>query len=171
MKRRVSFWLFLVLMLTLTGCGQKEPALKVQLRRGEETVFQAVYADGKCKKTEPFQPDAGAHYEADFGDFQAQVVEGKVVNTLSSHWLTDEQGNSFWAEDTLAQLLQAAADTIDHDIRAFDIWVVGQRYFAFAQLNVNWSDPGVLYEYAPKEQSLTELASWDKAELTGIALQ
>lgn len=171
MKRTAGIWLFLVLMLVLTGCGEKAPMLKVQLRQEEETVFQAVYAEGKCKKTDPFQPDAGAHYAADFGDFQAQAVEGKVVNTLNSQWLTDEAGNSFWAEDTLAQLLETAAAAIGHDIRAFDIWVVGQRYFAFAQLNVNWSDPGVLYEYMPQEQRLTELASWNKAELTGIALQ
>lgn len=46
----------------------------------------------------------------------------------------------------------------------------GRRYFAFAKLNVNWSDPCVLYEYAPQAQSLTELARWDKADLVGLAL-
>ncbi len=35
---------------------------------------------------------------------------------------------------------------------------------------VNWSDPCVLYEYAPQGQSLTELARWDKADLVGLAL-
>ena len=44
------------------------------------------------------------------------------------------------------------------------------RYLAFAKLNVNWSDPCVLYEYAPQAQSLTELARWDKADLVGLAL-
>ena len=53
---------------------------------------------------------------------------------------------------------------------AFAWRVVAGRYFAFAKLNVNWSAPCVLYEYAPQAQSLTELARWDKVDLTGLAL-
>ncbi len=170
MKRVTSLVLCLMLTMVLAGCAKKAPIAKVQLQTDGAAVYQVVYEGGKCQKAEPFQSAAEAHYAADFGDFQAQVVDGKVVNTLRAKWLTDEAGQSFLAEEPLAQLLETAADAIDHDISAFDIWVVEGRYFAFAKLNVNWSDPCVLYEYVPQDQSLTELARWDKADLTGLAL-
>lgn len=170
MKRVTSLVLCLMLTMVLAGCGTKTPIAKVQLQTDSTAVYQVVCEGGKCQKVEPFQSAAEAHYVADFGDFQAKVVDGKVVNTLRAKWLNDEDGQSFLAEDPLAQLLETAADAIDHDISAFDIWVVEGRYFAFAKLNVNWSDPCVLYEYAPQAQRLTELARWDKADLTGLAL-
>lgn len=170
MKHSGRILTMLVLALALTGCSRKAPVVMAALESKGSPIYQTVYEGGKCENAEPFQSDAEAHYAADFGDFQAQVVDGKVVNTLRAKWLTDEAGRSFLAEDTLAQLLETAADAIDHDISAFDIWVVAGRYFAFAKLNVNWSDPCVLYEYAPQDQSLIELARWNGADLTGIAL-
>lgn len=170
MKHRWKLLTMFLLALMLAGCSRKAPVVMVALESEGGSVYRTVYEGGKRKKAESFQSAAEAHYVADFGDFQAKVVDGKVVNTLRAKWLTDEAGRSFLAEDTLAQLLETAADAIDHDISAFDIWMVAGRYFAFAKLNVNWSDPCVLYEYAPQAQRLTELARWDKADLVGLAL-
>lgn len=177
MKKLLTGLACLLLIPALAACGQtasdEPPALQVMLQAETEEnktfEYWAVYADGSTAETEAFTPEDATIYTADYGDFVSDVVDNQVVNTLQATILTDQDGNQIQADDTLAQLMQTAADTIDHDIWQFQIIVTSDQTFAFVKLNVNWQSPCILYQYDATAATLTELCRWDGVDLVGIA--
>ena len=152
------------------------PLLRVMLqpRDGENAActYETVYASGKSRRCNAFTPDACVFYTADYTDFDTTALRAHRVNTLVSTTLYDSVGNTVEPDETMIDMMHAAADQIDHAIFDFQIIVVdGHRYFAFIKLNVNWWTPCVLYEFDLETGALKELCTWDDMDLTGLALE
>ena len=159
--------------LHLAACSPATPLARVMLEptgeEGGDAVYQTVYDNGKTKETDAFSPEA-ERFTAVYGDFSCEIVNGKVINTLIATRLTNSAGEEGDADDTQKALLLALADEIDHDMAALSLFTAGTRHFAYVQLNVNWSSPGILYEYDSEAGRLSELARWDSYNLTGLSL-
>ena len=166
----LSFALCLALLLFIRS-EPDEPILHVALKSASEQdaayVYETVCASGKSCACDAFTPDACVFYTADYADFDTTALRAHRVNTLVSTTLYDSVGNTVEPDETMIDMMHAAADQIDHAIFDFQIIVVdGHRYFAFVKLNVNWQDPCVLYEY--DGGLLRELAQWDNMRLLSI---
>ena len=174
--KKIFAWLTCILpIVLLTACGQSSPVLKVVIQPkgsdAEDYEYLVVYDNEKTAATDLFVPDDVASYTAESRTFVSDVVNNRVVNTLESTILIDENGNKTDADEIMTAIMQTAADSIDHDIMEFTILVDGDRYFAFVKLNVNWSDPCILYEYDTATGRLIELCRWDGAHLMGISIK
>lgn len=168
------------LFVILTACekpvssGMQSPVLLVKIREQEtaENTFQylAVYPNGKTAETDAFDPEDAVFYTAAHGDFVSSIQNKTVINTLNATTLIDESGTEAEADEVIAGMMQAAADSIEHDIWRFQAISAGTRYFAFVELNVNWQSPCILYEYNVEANHLTELCRWDGVDLIGISM-
>lgn len=176
MKRFFAALLSLALCLALllfVRNESDEPILHVALKSagGQDAayVYETVYASGKSRACDAFTPDTCVFYTADYADFDTTALRTHRVNTLVAATLYDSVGNTVEPDETMIDMMYAAADQIDHAIFDFQIIVVdGHRYFAFVRLNVNWQDPCVLYEYDGGQ--LCELAQWDNMRPLSIGL-
>ena len=176
MKKLVSLFLSLLLLLSLTGCGNSGPELPkiraVTQNHSEETEkpdYWLVRPGKKPKRTEEFTPDKAAVYQVDCSQITASVVDGKVQNHIDRLRITDSQGAQF-DDKTLETMAETVIKSIDHDIIQFTIIENSGYYFAFIKLNVNWSDPCDLYRYDLETNTLHKLAHWDNVDLVGIAV-
>ncbi len=171
MKRTIRAGIVLSLVCALLcGCGTSVPVLRTITLSGSQTVYEAIYENGSTARIEPFEPAAVTTYFAEDADYETDIVDGKIVNSLQATELTDAYGNAIAADDTLTALLQAVADTVDHDFYDLKILTDDRHYFVFLKLNVNWQSPCILYEYDTESGVLHRLCEWDDAELRGIAL-
>lgn len=175
MKRIITLLTCILLVVMLTACGQASPVLKVIVQPersdAEDYEYLVVYDNEKTAATDLFVPDDVASYTAESRTFVSDVVNNRVVNTLESTILIDENGNKTDADEIMTAIMQTAADSIDHDIMEFTILVDGDRYFAFVKLNVNWSDPCILYEYDTATGDFVELYCWNGVDLVGISIK
>ena len=176
--RSVSALLICIMMAAiLAACGDvpslEAPVLKVVIQaEGSDTAdyqYMSVYNDGNCAKTETFHLNDSAFYTATYGDFHSSVVNNKIVNTLESTVLIDSKGKIIEADEIMTEIMQVAADTINHDIWQFQIIVDEKRYYAFILINVNWQSPSILYQYDAATAKLIELCCWDGVDLVGIS--
>ena len=175
MKRIFTSLTYILLAVMLTACGQASPVLKVIVQPERSDVenyeYLVVYDNEKTAATDLFVPDDVASYTAEFRAFVSAVENKRVVNTLESTILIDENGNKTDADEIMTAIMQTAADSIDHDIMEFTILVDGDRYFAFVKLNVNLWTPCILYEYDTATGDLVELYCWDSVDLLGISIK
>lgn len=133
-------------------------------------VYETVYRSGKSRPSGVFVPSHTALYTADYADFDFTHARPGRVNTLAGTVLYNAQGLAIHPDRTMLAMLEAAARQIDHAIFTFEIAVVnGERYYAFAVLNVNWWDPCVLYEFDLSTGELRELHTWNSMDLIGLA--
>ena len=145
MKRLFAFLTCIVMLTALTACedasAHTSPVLKVVLQSEEsdsaDYEYRNIYGDGTSAETEIFVPDDTTSYTAAPGAIQSQVVDGQVVNTLETATLIDSDGNQIEADDRIAEIMQAAADTIDHSIWQFEIILDEDLYFAFIKLSLS----------------------------------
>ena len=70
----------------------------------------------------------------------------------------------------MINIINAAADSIEHVIWKFKIFKDNDNYFAFIWLNVNWFSPCELYEYDINNQSIRQLCEWDEIDIVGISV-
>ena len=176
MKRFFAALLSLVLIIILllfVRNESDEPILHVALKsaggQAAAYVYETVYASGRSRACDAFTPDTCVFYTADYADFDTTALRAHRVNTLVSTTLYDSVGNTVEPDETMIDMMHAAADQIDHAIFDFQIIVVnGQRYFAFVKLNVNWWDPCTLYEY--ESGALRALCQWDNMRLLSVGL-
>jgi hypothetical protein len=160
----------LLASIVLSACSGATPVVKtITAAEDGAPVYSIVYDNGNVRETDPFTPEDASFYQAETGDFSARIVHGKIVNTLMRTDLTDENGTTLPADTAMSALMQAAADTIDHDIAQFTIIKAQDDYFTLVKLNVNWSDPATLYRYNADSGTLTVLHQWDGVDLLGIA--
>ena len=175
MKKTALYLSFIALILVLSACKQASPVLKVMIQSEEADTanyeYLVVYDNKKTAAADAFTPDDAVFYTTAFGAFDSDIVGGRIVNTLQSTLLTDNLGNTLQADEHKTAIMQAAADSIDHDIWYFSIIVDGDRYFAFIKLNVNLWTPCILYEYDTVTGDLVELYCWDSVDLLGISIK
>lgn len=163
-------------LLICSGCGkQPVPVLNVALlEKHEDTATYAyymVYDNGKAEKTEAFtQDDTAEFYTAVHDDFKAEIVHNKLKITLQNTHLYSPDGKIIAADESFAELMQAVADTMKHDILQLTIIKVEDQMFAFVWLNVNWFSPCELYRYDTETKTLGLLCKWDNVDITGVAI-
>ena len=182
MKRTLIFFVSLtIVILSLCACTTHEdriigtPMLKVILQQSygedDKQFFYIVDDKGHTENTDAFTSDENAttFYAETDTDFSCDIVDGKVINTLTGTKGSDKQGNFITADETTVEIMEVAANTIDHDMYEFSVWCSKGKYYVFVKLNVNWQDPCVLYFYDTAKKELTELYSWDSKDLVGIS--
>lgn len=182
MKRTLIYFVSLtIVILSLCGCTAHEdriigtPMLKVILKESYEEAdnrfFYIVDDEGHAEKTDTFAPDENVttFYADIYTDFNCDIVDGKVINTLTGTKGSDKQGNSITPDETTVEIMEIAANTIAHDMYEFSVWCSEGKYYAFVKLNVNLQDPCVLYFYDTAKKELTELYSWESRDLVGIS--
>ena len=143
--------------------------VKLELKGSSEVQYVAIYEDGSTEVlNEAFAIDDAEVFIADVNNFSASTESGKVVNELISTVVMDGDGNETTADEALGKLLQAIADTIQHDILEAKIFKDGQIYYVAVQTNVNWQSPCDFYRYDPSDGKLTNLCSWDDVNVLGV---
>ena len=173
MKKLTMLLLLIMLLSVLAGCGdQGNPVVKtITFKNGSSTAdYSIVYDNKKVGKTSEFEQDDATILFVENGDFISSMDDGKITVSLDKTDLTDVEGNTVEADETLTTIMQHVADHAEHDIFDVKIIIDGDRSFVFEKHNVNLWTPCVLYEYDPADSKLTELYKWDDVELTGIAL-
>lgn len=175
LKRAAICSFVLVISFMLTACGDSTPILDVIIQSTEtdsaEYEYLAMYDDGKSIAIEEFKPNVTVFVTAVLGDFVSHIENGKIRNTLEATRLIDRYGNEIEADDYICAVMQAVADSIDHDIIECSILTNGDRYFAFVKLNVNLTSPCILYEHDQSTGRLTQLCHWDSVDLIGISVE
>lgn len=173
MKKILAAALLIAAVISLFGCAsfevrsKGEPVVKVILKPShmESSVFEfyTVDSNGNVEKTEPFVADADmtVYYADALKDFQCDLIDGDLVNTFV--------GTVDYDDPTVKEIMQVAADSIDHNIFHFSVWCSGGKYFAFVKLNVNWQEPCRLYAYDPEKKELNPLYTWQSMDLVGIS--
>jgi hypothetical protein len=157
-------------LIALSGRAAGTPVVKtITAAEDGELVYSVIYDNGKARKTDAFLPEDARFYWAAADDFSCEIVQGRVVNRLNGTALTDETGGAVQADGAMAALLQAAAQTVDHAIGQLMIVRTQTADYAVVRLNVNWSDPVVLYRYDGAQGTLEALYRWDGADLVGLA--
>ena len=169
MKKIIVLFL---LLLTLTGCGQrKPPVLYVQVEdlKNNSVLTQALTSSGSKKEISSLPADDAQVYQVSPGSLHSNIVNGKVRNTVFDLTILDSEARP--VQDALLEdIAEVTAASIDHDIMEFEIWKVGTHYYSFIKLNVNWSDPCELYEYHPDSHSIHLIGEWDNVNLLSMAL-
>lgn len=182
MKRTLIFFVSLtIVILSLCACTTHEdritgtPMLKVILKQSYEEddkqFFYIVDDKGHAENTDAFTSDENVttfYADTDI-DFNCDIVDGKVINTLTGTKGCDKQGNFITADEITVEIVEVATNTIDHDMYEFSVWRSKDKYYVFVKLNVNWQDPCILYFYDTAKKELTELYSWDSKDLVGIS--
>ncbi|MDD6848182.1 MAG: hypothetical protein PUD53_05360 [Oscillospiraceae bacterium] len=182
MRKTLLFFVSLAIVIfSLCSCAAQEdrivgtPMLKVILKESDEKndkqFFYIVDDKGHAEKIDTFTPDENVtvFYADIYTDFNCDIENGKVINTLTGTKGNDEQGNSIKADETTAEIMEVATNTIDHDMYEFSVWCSKGKYFVFVKLNVNWQDPCILYSYNTEQKELIELYSWESRDLVGIS--
>ncbi|MCD8014947.1 MAG: hypothetical protein LUG99_17590 [Lachnospiraceae bacterium] len=176
-KRTIGIVVGILTAILCTACngGTSADNLSVKvvtLQDEAETadfVYYDVYGNGKVRKTDEFKPDDSARfYAADIDCFSSNVVNGQVKNTLVNTILTEESGDVIEADEAMSSLMQLLADEIDHDIFSAIIIEDKGQYFAWVELNTNWSSPCELYQYNGEENTIEVIGKWDGVDLIGI---
>ena len=148
----------------------KNPIVEVAtIDNSGTTNYSAIYANGKLEQTESFTADKVKIYDAT-NDFENKIVGNRIVVTLKSTYLIDEDGNESHAGDDLKQFMQSLADVSHNPLWNVQIIEDGDRYLAFVKLNVNWWTPCILYEYDADNNKAVKLYEWDDVDLQGIKL-
>lgn len=177
MKKALSFLLSLLLLIGMTGCGGQSsdlPHIKVMtqnhLDQSEEADYWQIHPGRKPKHVESFAPDQAVFYHVDCTQISANVIDGKVKNQIESIRITDASGAQI-EDSVLSAIVETTASSIDHAIHEFTIIEDSGYYFAFIQLNVNWSDPCELYLYEADTNTMQPLAHWDNVDFIGIQVE
>lgn len=167
---------FFILLLICSGCGkQPAPVLNVALldrnKDAASYAYYTVYDNGKAEKTDPFALDDTAEcYTAFQDDFKAEIVYNQLKITLQNTLLNNPDGEIIEADESSAELMQAVADKMTHDIAQLTIVKAENQMFAFVWLNVNWFSPCELYRYDTETKTLGLLCKWDNVDITGVAV-
>lgn len=169
--------IFVTVMAALAGRGSRSSPIVSVIITSEnresgspEYEYYDVLDNGKVRKTEAFSPDSVVCLDALHENFSSEIIRNSVVNELRGTVITDQNGNTAPADDTLTDILNAAAETIRHDMTQFNILRDGDNYFAVVKLNVNWQSPCELYRYDRTAGTLEKLCRWDSVDIAGIAL-
>lgn len=177
MKKCLPLFLSLMVLLSLTSCGNQPstlPTIKVMTQSldasAEGPDYWLIRPGKRPKHTKAFTPDQASIYEVDCSLLRAEVIDGKVQNQIDGIRITDQSGDQI-EDNTLDSIVEHTAEAIDHTIYQFTIIEDFGYYFIFIKLNVNWSDPCELYLYDADSDTLQPLARWDKVDLIGIQVE
>ncbi|MGN0461902.1 MAG: hypothetical protein ACI4HZ_05610, partial [Ruminococcus sp.] len=141
MKRTLVFFVSLTLViLSLCACTTHEdriigtPMLKVILKQSYEEDKQFFYIvddKGHAENTDAFKSDENVttFYADTDTDFNCDIVDGNVINTLTGTKGSDKQGNFITADETTVEIMEVATNTIDHDMYEFSVWCSKGKYY------------------------------------------
>lgn len=155
--------------------GRSVPRLKIQLEQRETSEIHnwALCTNGKVMPLEEaFEPEDAKIWIADCNCFSSELVNGQIVNRVVQTRVKDGDGNELEADEALCSVLQAVADTVDHDI--LDVMVIVPEksdceYYVAVHTNVNWQSPCDFYSYDPREKRLSSrIYCWDNVEVLGV---
>lgn len=182
MKRTVSIALACLLCITLLGCGEKEVTsfdaktegiLNVVVfdEKTEALSYEVIDSRGNRQLTEEFELDPLTVLNADHGSFQSEVVDGKVVNTVVSVDVFDEEtGEQMIPDAVITEIFNQTAAIHDHEILALDIIMCGGRYFPVVDLDADGKAPVILYHFNTDTNTMTELCRYDSVVIGGLQI-
>lgn len=136
-----------------------------------EKKYYAVYSNGTYLETEKFDPDDVIKYHVGTETFSSEIVGNRIINKVINPTVRENNDALINPDDRILGIINAAANSIEHDIWKFEIIKDKNKYFAFIWLNVNWSSPCELYEYDIKNKSIHQLCEWDEVDIVGISVQ
>ena len=183
MKRIFSILLTLLLCFCFCGCdkeqevtsfdAEKEGILNVVIfdEKTESISYEVIGPNGAHKLTEEFELDSLTVLNADPGCFQSAVVDGKVVNTVVSVDVFDEEtGGQVVPDAAVVEIFNQTAALHDHAIAALDILACGGRYYPVVDLNVNLQSPVILYYFNAETNTMHELCRFDSVVIGGLQI-
>ena len=182
MKRIVSILLACLLSISLFGCGDKdvtsfdretEGILNVVVfdKKTEALSYMVIGPNGSHQLTEEFDPDPLTVLNADHGCFQSEVRDGKVVNTVASVTVFDEEtGEQLVPDAAIVEIFNQTAAIHDSPVFALNIIVCQGLYFPVVELNVNLQAPVLLYYFNTETNTMTELCAFDDVIIGGLQI-
>ena len=182
MKRFVSIILACLLGISLFGCGDKEVTsfdretegiLNVVVfdEKTESLSYMVIGPNGSQQLTEEFELDPLTVLNADHGCFQSTVMDGKVVNTVVSVDVFDEEtGEQVVPDAAVIEIFNQTAAIHDSPVFALNIIVCQGLYFPVVELNVNLQAPVLLYYFNAETNTMTELCAFDSVVIGGLQI-
>lgn len=182
---RKAFWaLFLTILLCLglCGCGKdekKEDEAEMEVilnvvvfdEKTESLSYEAVGPKGQTKLTEVFELDPLSVLNADHGCFQSNMANGKVVNTVVSIAVFDEEtGEQVVPDPVVVEIFNQTAAIHDQPILALDILICNGRYFPVVDLDADDKAPVLLYYFNTDTNTMTELCRFDSVVIGGLQI-
>jgi len=140
MKKSIALILFLLVILSFCGCVTRKdhmtgtPMVKVILKQSDEQKDKLFYYivdnERHAEKTDVFIADSDVtiFYADTYNDFKCEVVSGKVINTLTGTKGVDKNGNTVMADEITTEIMQIAANSIEHEMYDFSICVPKANY-------------------------------------------
>lgn len=182
MKRVISILLACLLCICLFGCGDKEVTsfdretegiLNVVIfdEKTEALSYEVIGPNGSHQLTEEFELDPLTVLNADHDCFQSNIVDGKVINTVTSVTVFDEEtGEQVVPDAAVVEIFNQTAAMHDHDIFALDIITCKGLYFPVVELNVNLQAPVILYYFNAETNTMTKLCAFDSVVIGGLQI-
>jgi len=170
-----------VLSVSLWSCGHKEvtsfdPATEGILNvvifdeKTEKLSYEVIDSRGNRQLTEEFELDTMTVLYADHGSIQSSIVDGKVVNTVVSVDVFDEEGGQIVPDAVVTEIFNQTAAIHDHPVHALDILICGGHYFPVVDLNVNLQAPVLLYHFNTETNTMTQLCAYDSVVIGGLQI-
>ena len=129
MKRTLSVLLALALMLSVTACGQKEPA---STPPAQEPVTQQpapaepeVKPDGKPEAQDPEQPEDGVVRVASAGELLEAIAPGVKIELESGYYNLSEYLNKVWAAEGTNWNDTHPYVRLEECFDGIEVWVIG----------------------------------------------
>lgn len=133
-----------------------------------ERQYYTIAENGRCEKTEPFEPEETKIYRTDW--YEHESGDGRR-NYLKEYRLYDlYSGKEAEITPVMKRILELIETTEEKVI--FHAWIlcVRDQYFACVDRNVNIWHPYVLYYYSSAQDGLIKLATFDDELPTEIRL-
>lgn len=149
----------------------RKPLVNVAIKYKDdaEVQYRQIYNNGSMKVLEEPVKTGELYYIADYHNFSSEIKKNKVVNTVIGTVLTTNAGINVKAEEYLTDLLEAIAETVNHNIIEARLFEAKSSYYVAVKTNVNWQSPCDFYRYNEKEGTLTHICTWQNAEVLGVA--
>ena len=166
MKTRII--LLLLAVLALTGCQSSQRTVDVILQDDQLQIsYQSVLLNGKTVDCEEFAGDPVECFEVDCTTLDHEIIDGEHRLRCEEALIYD-QDQKVTEDEELRDILQKLCSVIDHDLVSLQIVIDKNRVFAYAHLNVNWSDPCELYEIADQA---VRMCGWQNRKLIGMRVK
>lgn len=131
-----------------------------------ETYFFGVTKEGKNGLIPEFE-GTSVRYDAKYGCFHTEIIDGNVQSFFNKADLVDEEKNEIEETPLMVEIMERSASMTDHDIFHYSLFDCDGTYFVAMELNVNWVSPVHLYRW--EENDLVKVSSWDGIRIKSIA--
>lgn len=145
---------------------------RLNIDQGTDVHYYAVSKDRDIAEIDELDADDIKIYTAVPDAYESYIDDqnNAVLNRLNHLALFDSNGHDVTITPILSDIMEAVAG-LEHDMMLVQIFVNGDKYFVYTELNVNWWSPCRLYYYQQDIHQLRELCTFDHERIVRLRIR